>query len=131
MIKKEVRTKRVGKKIIKVTGYRISVGMTPLYGSGKNGIAVIPGARRAEVLIAACERARANSMNARAAGDWWRRLRHSSVAGSRTAGRRPRTSIGGPSRRVSDAGSTAAPNPVDTRQRSRNGSPLSSDTRSG
>ena len=45
VIKKEVRTKRVGKKVIKVTGYRISVGMTPLNppGSGQKGVAVIPG----------------------------------------------------------------------------------------
>src|SRR5918995_1169998 len=67
-------------------------------------------------------------MKARAAGVWWRHLRQIRVAGSRTAGRRPRTSIGGPSRRVSEAGSSAAPKPVETRQRSRNGSPLSSET---
>jgi hypothetical protein len=42
VIKKEVRYVRKGNRRIKVVGYRISVGMTPLYGSGKNGIAVIP-----------------------------------------------------------------------------------------
>jgi len=39
-------------------------------------------------------------MNARAAGVWCRLFRQIRVAGRRTAGRRPRTSIGGPSRCV-------------------------------
>ena len=42
-IQKESTRKRRGKRIVTIVYYRISVGMTPLYGSGESGIAVIPG----------------------------------------------------------------------------------------
>ena len=75
--------------------------------------------------------ARTKSMKARAAGETWRRSRQSRATGRWTGGRRRRTSIGGPSRRVSERGMTPAPKPTETRLRSRNGSPLSSETVSG
>ena len=58
-------------------------------------------------------------MNARAAADRWRSRRQISYTGSRTGGRSGRVSTGGPSRRVIEAGSSAAPKPSETRHRIR------------
>ena len=52
-----------------------------------------------------------NSMNARAAGDALRARRQTSVTGRRTAGRRLRTSMAGPSSVVRDRGRIAQANP--------------------
>ena len=62
---------------------------------------------------------RTNSMNAAAAAERCRSRRQTRKTGSRTGGSRRRVSTGGPSRRVIEAGSTAAPKPSETRQRIR------------